>query len=90
MPKSCKSFHIQGVVQGVFYRANTVNKAKSMGLVGKVWNEADGSVRAVACGDDEAIERLAAWFWEGPPAAQVSVVTSEMAETQDFDDFTMS
>ena len=47
-----------GRVQGVWFRANTKEKALATGLTGWVRNLPDGSVEAVFEGDDEAIRRV--------------------------------
>jgi acylphosphatase len=49
---------ITGTVQGVFYRAWTVETASGLGLDGWVRNNADGTVEAVAAGPAEAVDRL--------------------------------
>lgn len=73
-------FTVAGRVQGVFYRASTVERAAALGLDGWVRNLDDGRVELVARGAPEAVERLAAWLWEGPPAAKVTAVTLDDCE----------
>lgn len=60
-----------GKVQGVAYRAWTKSYADSEAISGWVRNEVDGSVSALLCGDQEAVERLLTAMWEGPGAAAV-------------------
>ena len=62
---------VSGLVQGVFFRANTRTKAESLGLVGFVRNTADGGVEVVAEGERAQLEGLVAWCRQGPPAARV-------------------
>lgn len=69
------SFTVAGQVQGVCYRASTAEQARALGLDGWVRNRADGRVELVASGAPESVERLAAWLWQGPPAAEVTAVT---------------
>lgn len=45
-----------GLVQGVGFRAAVTRCANSLGLVGYVRNNADGSVTAVVSGPDEKVE----------------------------------
>ncbi len=46
---------ISGRVQGVWFRANTKNKADELGLSGWVKNTIDGKVEAVFEGDEKNI-----------------------------------
>ncbi len=45
-----------------------------LGLRGWVRNRRDGTVEAVAAGDAAAVQALAGWARQGPPAAQVTRV----------------
>ena len=69
-----KRLRIMGRVQGVAFRTSTVTIARVLGLGGWVANRADGSVEAVAEGDDAAIAALVRWCQHGPPAARVDHV----------------
>jgi acylphosphatase len=69
-----KRLRITGRVQGVAFRASTVATARALGLGGWVANRADGSVEAVAEGDDAAVAALIRWCHHGPPAARVDYV----------------
>jgi acylphosphatase len=65
---------IRGLVQGVGFRHATRGEAQRLGLRGWVRNCADGSVEAVALGDEEQLDALARWARRGPPAARVESV----------------
>jgi len=65
---------IHGLVQGVGFRHATRSAAQRLGLRGWVRNRADGSVEAVAVGDDEQLDALQRWARRGPPAARVESV----------------
>lgn len=78
---------ISGRVQGVWYRASTVEKAKALGLRGWVKNLSDGRVECLACGDEADVKALCDWFWQGSPLSKVTDVTCEEVVWQDFDDF---
>lgn len=65
---------VHGRVQGVFYRATTLEKALELGLGGWVRNRADGAVEVVAEGDREKLEKLIEWCRVGPERAQVGNV----------------
>ena len=72
---------VSGRVQGVYYRAATAERAAELGLTGWVKNLPDGRVEAVARGPLDALVELAAWLWQGPPAARVaSVLVEEWTE----------
>ncbi len=67
-------FKVYGRVQGVFYRASTVERARALGLTGWVKNCPDGSVEGIAEGPRRALEELILWCGRGPPGARVSRV----------------
>jgi acylphosphatase len=68
---------VTGRVQGVAFRASTVNEARALGLTGWVRNRADGSVELEAQGDEMGVAALLAWCAHGPPAARVTNVAVE-------------
>jgi acylphosphatase len=63
---------VRGRVQGVGFRAATAHQARRLGLEGWVRNHFDGTVEVLAAGDDEAVDRLAAWLARGPALAHVT------------------
>ncbi len=71
---------IFGLVQGVFFRAHTSDKARELGLVGWVRNAPDGSVECVAEGEREALEKFLAWCGTGSPSSRVERVEHEWLE----------
>lgn len=81
---------VYGGVQGVFFRANTQDKARELGLTGYVRNLPDGSVEIVAEGDRGKLESLLAWCRHGPPAASVLRVEHGWEEKKEgFADFSI-
>ena len=72
---------VKGRVQGVYFRASTVQQARHLGLTGWVMNHDDGSVELLAEGRSESIEELIAWCRQGPPGARVDEVD---VQRQDF------
>lgn len=72
MPVIARHLMIQGRVQGVWYRAWTVETARELGLTGWVRNRMDGCVEALVQGEEAAVDRFTALAHEGPPAAQVA------------------
>ncbi len=65
---------VQGIVQGVSFRAYTVDEARRLKVAGWVRNLPDGRVEAEAEGDRKALEALVAWCRHGPPSARVERV----------------
>ena len=68
---------ISGKVQGVWFRASAKDKALSLGLTGKIWNERDGNVGAIVQGPEEKIKSFIEWCKKGPPHAKVDNVFSQ-------------
>ena len=64
-------------MQGVYYRAATVEQATRLALHGWVRNLPDGRVEAVAAGPIDALTEFASRLWLGPPAARVDSVLVE-------------
>ena len=71
---------ITGRVQGVGYRAWTMQMASRLGLRGWVRNRADGSVEALVIGEDDAVARMIEACREGPFGARVAGVAISDAE----------
>ena len=79
---------ISGLVQGVFFRANTVENAQPLNVCGWVKNNPDGSVEAVLEVDKESIEKVISWCRTGPPKARVDKVVVKWEKFKDeFDGF---
>ena len=74
---ACRRFIVRGHVQGVWFRASTREQAERLGLGGHALNLPDGRVEVFVCGAEDALDRLAAWLWRGPPLAVVEDVSSE-------------
>ena len=78
---------ISGIVQGVYFRANTVEKARSLGLKGWVRN-INNNVEAVFEGPEEKIKEMLEWCKQGPDAANVDHVEIEYQDySGEFDYF---
>jgi len=79
---------ISGRVQGVWFRASTLEKAVEYGVHGTVRNMVDGRVELVAEGEDDRVDRLLAWAGNGPPMAAVDRVDVEtLAPDGEFTEF---
>ncbi|MBI1774987.1 MAG: acylphosphatase [Proteobacteria bacterium] len=68
---------IVGRVQGVAYRAWTIEEAQRRGLAGWVRNRRDGSVEALLSGSSDAVDAMVTLCHRGPPAARVTRVAVE-------------
>lgn len=80
---------IQGLVQGVAFRASARMEAESVGLCGWVRNRSDGSVEAVVAGSAGAVEHFVRWAHHGPSHARVDRVTVNPAERPEQPGFLM-
>lgn len=76
-------FLVSGLVQGVFFRAATRERALALDIAGRAKNLPDGRVEIVASGTPEALASLEAWLHQGPPAARVDAVEREDLRLQD-------
>jgi acylphosphatase len=65
---------VSGRVQGVAFRAYTVDEARRLGVHGWVRNRPDGRVELTAEGERKRLEDLVAWCRQGPSAARVEDV----------------
>jgi len=63
--------YVSGRVQGVFFRAETVEVAVRLGLTGWVRNLPDGRVEAVFEGERSDVEKAVEFCRRGPPGAHV-------------------
>lgn len=80
----------EGLVQGVFFRANTRKCAESLGLTGWVRNRPDGSVEAVFEGEEEKVAQGIDWCSTMQPYAQVRSKRVEMSPfTGEFEVFSI-
>jgi acylphosphatase len=76
---------VSGRVQGVSYRAYTQREAIRLSLTGWVRNCPDGRVEFVAEGEQEALQKLVLWCYQGPPAANVTDVETQWEAATETD-----
>jgi acylphosphatase len=70
----CVRVRIEGLVQGVGFRAWVMQTALAVGLDGWVRNRRDGGVEAVFAGPDEVVTDMIERCHEGPWSAEVDLV----------------
>ena len=78
--QQCQLFTVTGRVQGVGFRAATLDRARALGVCGWVRNHPQGHVETLVCGDADQLERMAAWLEQGPGSARVTQVESRSTD----------
>ncbi|WP_106793376.1 acylphosphatase [Aquimarina sp. Aq78] len=78
---------IKRKVQGVWYRKNTQEKAKTLKIKGHVKNLPNGNVYIEAEGDKNQLSQLLEWCAIGPEFAKVDTVSFEESDLQFFKSF---
>lgn len=73
---------IRGRVQGVWFRASTMEQAQLLGVAGWVRNTPNGTVEVHMQGDAGAVENLLAWCRQGPPGARVDRVDADEVQPE--------
>jgi len=71
---------IEGLVQGVGYRAFAAGEARWLELDGWVRNRSDGTVEALVSGHTKQVEEFVAACMRGPAGARVKNVDLQNAE----------
>jgi acylphosphatase len=65
---------VEGLVQGVWYRASAEREAVRLDLAGVARNLNDGRVEMIVEGPADAVDAFVAWARIGPPRAHVTAV----------------
>ena len=78
---------VRGRVQGVGYRFFVERAAREFGIRGWVRNLPDGTVEAVAEGDDDAIASFLARLRQGPRGSRVESLAEEDHSVSGFASF---
>ncbi|WP_207513340.1 acylphosphatase [Longitalea luteola] len=81
------SITVSGLVQGVYFRQSTKEKALELGVSGLVKNLPDGNVHIMATGTADQLDQLVHWCKQGPPHAKVSGVDVKQVDKQVFMSF---
>lgn len=88
MSKKRVILKIYGRVQGIFFRDSTMKKARQLGLTGLVSNESDGTVKVMAEGEEEKLEKLIKWCYDGNRLARVDKIDIDWQKaTGQFEEF---
>jgi acylphosphatase len=80
---------VSGIVQGVYFRQHTQQRAQELQLSGWVKNCEDGRVEVIATGEKDKIDQLIEWLWQGSPASKVREVYWELISQQTFTEFSI-
>ena len=78
---------VSGRVQGVFFRGDARDRARSLGVSGWVTNRRDGTVEAVFEGRRDAVESMVDWCRRGPAGARVDDVQVAWEDPRGEDGF---
>jgi acylphosphatase len=87
--KSMKAVHVivTGRVHGVGFRAWTADEARPLRVTGWVRNLRDGTVEAVFCGAEVAVDEMVNRVKVGPIGARVEKVATSGWDGTNFDSF---
>lgn len=81
---------INGRVQGVYFRAYTQKQAVKLGVTGFVSNKEDGSVKVIACAEQENLDTFINWCHKGPMLAKVKeVIVNKHDSLETFTQFSI-
>lgn len=90
MTYSAFDFEVLGKVQGVFFRAGTIEEAKKLGVVGHVENTSSGTVTGEVQGEPKPVSHMKDWLQhKGPSGARIDKC-SITNERSDLDKLTYS
>lgn len=87
MTAICLQIYVSGRVQGVFYRREASQQAKSLNITGWAKNLEDGRVEVMICGEEENIKKMEQWLKMGPRNAEVTDIQIEKLSFQSFSGF---
>ena len=81
------NIRVRGLVQGVFFLAETQREAQEHGVTGFVRNEPDGSVYIEAEAEEHTLKNFVTWCHEGSPRSKVTAVETSPGALQGFEEF---
>jgi acylphosphatase len=85
--KALRKLRIEGKVQGVYYRKNTLEKAIELSICGFVQNESDGSVYVEAEGTNLQLDEFVEWCYIGSPLSKVTKIEIEESFPAGYNEF---
>jgi acylphosphatase len=83
----CVHVRVSGLVQGVFFRAFTRDRAQELSVKGWVKNIPGGGVEAVLEGDRKKVGELLGLMKLGPTGARVSGMEIAELKCKDYEEF---
>jgi acylphosphatase len=86
MKKSVR-LYINGIVQGIFFRAFVKTNAEKLNVKGFTRNLEDGRVEVFLEGDSESVNKMIALCKQGPKHAQIKSVDIKPEKFQEFKTF---
>src|SRR5262249_47783043 len=80
LPGSMPLLHVvvRGRGEGVGFRYFVRNRARALGVSGRVWNRSDGAVELEAQGERGALDRLLDELRRGPPRSHVEHIETSL------------
>jgi len=87
MVKKHFKIKVHGKVQGVYYRATTVEMAKMHGVCGFVRNEQDGTVYIEVEGEEDNLKKFVEWCHIGSSRSVVEKVVTEEGTLRHYKNF---
>jgi len=82
--KKCVHIFVSGLVQGVYFRAYTENRAMDLNLTGWVRNRRDGRVEIMAEGSEPRLNEFIDWCSVGSPHSRVEHVDSSWVQCEQY------
>ena len=80
MFEKCIKIYVEGIVQGVCFRASTKKEAENRNICGYAKNLIDGRVEVLACGQKQLVDELVDWLYQGPEFATVTRLDIEKTD----------
>ena len=82
-----KHLLISGLVQGVFFRANSQKKAQELDLVGWIKNTKDSRVETIIQGDMAKVEEFIRWCQYDAPGKVTKIKERKIPMDDRFESF---